>query len=121
MDIFSATSKQVEAATSPKIESNTAPIRQVEQTADTSKIDQQKKKEEEDPKALSETVNELNKQMDLLNTNITFGYNDKINQMFVNVIEKSTGKVIRKFPTEEAMSLSAKMKEIVGIIFDKKG
>ncbi|WP_041957406.1 flagellar protein FlaG [Sulfurospirillum arsenophilum] len=120
MDIFSATSKQVEAATAPKVE-NSAPMRQVEQTADTSKVNQQNNKEQEDPKALSETVSELNKQMDLLNTNITFGYNDKINQMFINVIEKSTGKVIRKFPTEEAMSLSAKMKEIVGIIFDKKG
>lgn len=120
MDIFSATSKQVEAATAPKVE-NTAPIRQVEQTADTSQVNQQSNKEENDPAKLSETVSELNKQMDLLNTNITFGYNDKINQMFINVIEKSTGKIIRKFPTEEAMSLSAKMKEIVGIIFDKKG
>ena len=120
MDIFSATSKQVEAATSPKVE-NSAPTRQVEQTADTNNVNEQAKKEETDPKVLSETVNELNKQMDILNTNITFGYNDKINQMFINVIEKSTGKVIRKFPTEEAMSLSAKMKEIVGIIFDKKG
>ena len=77
MDIFSATSKQVEAATSPKVE-NSAPTRQVEQTADTNKVNEQAKKEETDPKALSETVNELNKQMDILNTNITFGYNDKI-------------------------------------------
>lgn len=120
MDIFSATSKQVETSTSPKVE-NSTPTRQVEQSSDTNRVNEQVKKEETDPKALSETVNELNKQMDILNTNITFGYNDKINQMFINVIEKSTGKVIRKFPTEEAMSLSAKMKEIVGIIFDKKG
>lgn len=120
MDIFSATSKQVEAATAPKV-TNQAPVRQVEQTADTSKVNQQQNQENDTNKTLTETVDELNKQMDILNTNITFGYNDKINQMFINVIEKSTGKVIRKFPTEEAMSLSAKMKEIVGIIFDKKG
>lgn len=121
MDIFSATSKQVEAATAPKV-SNQTPVRQVEQTADTSKVNQQQSQQDDKAnKTLTDTVNELNKQMDLLNTNITFGYNDKINQMFVNVIEKSTGKVIRKFPTDEAMSLSAKMKEIVGIIFDKKG
>ena len=120
MDIFSATSKQVEAATAPKV-SNQAPIRQVEQTADVSKVNQQQNQENDTNKTLTETVDELNKQMDMLNTNITFGYNDKINQMFINVIEKSTGKVIRKFPTEEAMGLSEKMKEIVGIIFDKKG
>ena len=119
MDIFSTTSRQVEAATATKID-NPAPIRQVEQNTDISKV-QQDTKEKINPEALNETVNELNKQMDLLNTNITFGYNDKINQMFINVIEKSTGKVIRQFPTEEAMRLSVKMKEIVGIIFDKKG
>ena len=120
MDIFSVTSKQVESATAPKVE-NATPPRQVEHTADAAKVNQQENKDGVDPKALSKTVNDLNQQMDLLNTNITFGYNDKINQMFINVIEKSTGKVIRKFPTEEAMSLSEKMREIVGIIFDKKG
>ena len=49
------------------------------------------------------------------------GFNDKIDAMFVNVMERSTGKMIRKIPTEEAMSLAEKMKEIVGMIFDKKG
>jgi len=67
------------------------------------------------------TVKELNQHMDALNTNVTFGYNDKINTMFVDVMEKSTGKIIRKIPTKEAMHLAERMKEIVGIIFDKKG
>ncbi len=120
MDIFSATSKQVETATSPKV-SNTIPTRQVEQTADTSKVNQQQNQSDETKKTLSDTVKELNKQMDLLDTNLTFGFNDKIDVMYVNVMEKSSGKVIRKFPTDEAMKLSEKMKEIVGIIFDKKG
>jgi flagellar protein FlaG len=29
--------------------------------------------------------------------------------------------MIRKIPTEEAMALSEKMREIIGTIFDKKG
>ena len=41
--------------------------------------------------------------------------------MFVDVVERSTGKAIRKIPTEEAMLLSEKMQEIIGTIFDKKG
>ncbi len=36
-------------------------------------------------------------------------------------MERSTGKLIRKIPSDEAMRLSEKMKEIVGMIFDKKG
>ncbi len=70
---------------------------------------------------LTETVKELNSQMDMLNTNITFAFNDKIEMLYVNVKERSTGKLIRKFPTEEAMKLAEHMKEFVGIIFDKKG
>jgi len=121
MDIFSVTSKQVETATTPKAVSatDTAATRPVEQTADTSKVNEPSK--EDKVKSLTKTVKDLNDQMDMLNTNITFGFNDKIDVMYVNVMEKSTGKVIRKFPTDEAMNLSEKMKEIVGIIFDKKG
>ena len=123
MDIFSATSKQVETTTTPKVVNTTQQTRPVEQSADSSKINQQQNQQsdEDTKKTLTNTVKELNKQMDLLDTNLTFGFNDKIDIMYVNVMEKSSGKVIRKFPTDEAMKLSEKMKEIVGIIFDKKG
>jgi flagellar protein FlaG len=120
MDIFSATSKQVETATAPKV-ANTTQTRQVEQTnstVNTMRDPQDKTKVAEN---LKSTVKELNDQMDKLDTNVKFGFNDEISLMYVNVMEKSTGKTIRKIPTEEVMDLSAKMKEIVGMIFDKKG
>ncbi len=119
MDVFSATSKQVETATTPKV-ATTAQTRQVEESNQTTKTVSQNN-QEETSKSLEQTVQELNEQMDLLETNVSFGYNDKISLMYVNVMEKSTGRSIRKIPTEEAMDLSAKMKEIVGMIFDKKG
>lgn len=121
MDIFSATGKQVETATSPRVQ-NTEPIRQVETSVETSKsVRQNKQDENEVNETLNQTVKELNSQMETLETNVKFGFNDKIDAMFVNVIERSSGKMIRKIPTEEAMSLAEKMKEIVGMIFDKKG
>jgi len=119
MDVFSATSKQMETATANKA---VTPVqtRQVEQSNDTTKTARETQ-QTTSTETLKATVNDLNKQMDLLDTNVTFGYNDKISLMYVNVMEKNTGKSIRKIPTEEAMDLSAKMKEIVGMIFDKKG
>ncbi|WP_060825988.1 FlaG family protein [Sulfurospirillum cavolei] len=122
MDIFSATSKHVEATTTPK-SANVMPTKQVEHYSETTDANQDTQKDQtKDVKAsLEKTVKELNEQMDMLDTNLKFGFNDKIDIMYVNVMEKSTGKLIRKFPTEEAMNLSAKMKEIVGMIFDKKG
>jgi len=122
MNIFSATSKQVESAvTLPKTE---APVqaRAVEsslQTQKSTKEGEQNRQEIADK--LNAIVDGLNSNMKALDTNVKFGFNDKIDVMFVNVIERSSGKMIRKIPTEEAMMLSEKMQEIIGTIFDKKG
>lgn len=121
MDIFSTASKQVETATAPRVH-NVEPMRQVESSVETSKSVRENKQDENEIKeTLNRTVKELNSQMESLETNVKFGFNDKIDAMFVNVMERSSGKMIRKIPTEEAMSLAEKMKEIVGMIFDKKG
>jgi len=122
MDIFSVTSKHVETATTPKAATTTQQTGSIEQSSDTTKTSQDDQNNQSDTAStLKQTVKDLNDQMDLLDTNISFGYNDKINLMYVNVTDKTTGQTIRKIPTEEAMDLSAKMKEIVGMIFDKKG
>lgn len=122
MDIFSTASKQVESAvTTPKTQ---APIqtREIENSHQVAKSARENTQNKQDiAEKLSATVEKLNKQMDSLETNVQFGFNDKINTMFVDVVERSTGKAIRKIPTEEAMLLSEKMQEIIGTIFDKKG
>ncbi len=122
MDIFSSTSKQVESAIStPKAQ---APMqtREVENSHQVAKNTKESNQEKQDiSEKLTETVGKLNQQMDSLGTNVQFGFNDKIKTMFVDVVERSTGKPIRKIPTEEAMLLSEKMQEIIGTIFDKKG
>jgi len=69
---------------------------------------------------LSKLTNDLNKEMSPLNFNVKFGFNDKVDEMYVSVTEKHSDKLIRKIPSEEAMHLMEKMREIVGMIFDKK-
>ena len=123
MDIFSATSKQVETQTNiPKVDATTS-ARPVETAHQTTKSVQEETQQTADAikKKLNETVEKLNHNMEALDTNIKFGFNDKISIMYVNVMERSTGQTIRKIPSEEAMLLSEKMQEIVGTIFDKKG
>lgn len=122
MDIFSTASKQVESAVAtPKMEAPSQ-TRQVENSHQMAKSARDSKLEQQDvSKKLDSTVEKLNKQMEALDTNVKFGFNDKINTMFVNVMERSSGKMIRKIPTEEAMKLSEKMQEIIGTIFDEKG
>lgn len=122
MDIFSSTSKQVESAVSTPKTQAPMPTREVEISHEVAKSARENTQNKQDvSEKLTKTVEKLNEQMDSLGTNVQFGFNDKIKAMFVNVVERSTGKPIRKIPTEEAMLLSEKMQEIIGTIFDKKG
>ncbi len=122
MDIFSATNKQVAQTTQPAVNTSKNVKRAVENTNQTTKMQKDQIPDTKNIKQqLNNTIKHLNEHMKSLDTNVTFGFNHKIDVMFVNVMERSTGKIIRKIPTEEAMKLSEKMKEIVGMIFDKKG
>ena len=69
---------------------------------------------------LMQLTEDLNKEMNPLNINVKFGFNDKIDEMYVSVYEKDSNKLLRKIPSDEAISLMSKMREIIGIIFDKK-
>ncbi|MGP1579994.1 MAG: FlaG family protein [Wolinella sp.] len=82
---------------------------------------QENKNVEELKKDLMELTEQLNKEFNPLNTNVKFGYSDDIESLYITVSERDTDRVIRKIPSDEAMELMAKMREIVGIIFDKKG
>ena len=128
MDIFSAASKQVDTKQNynndyPNVSKSESVKQQSVQsgTPTTSSDIKNKRDMQKIQKDLDNTVKKLNSQMDSLSINIKFGFNDKLDSMYVNVTEKSTGKLIRKIPSEEAMKIAEKMKEIIGMIFDKKG
>jgi flagellar protein FlaG len=70
---------------------------------------------------LTELAGKLNAEIAPLSNDIRFGFNDKIGQLMVNVVDVKTGEVIRQFPTEEAVEIMTKMKELIGMLFDKKG
>ncbi len=69
---------------------------------------------------LMQLTEDLNKEMNPLNINVKFGFDDKIDELAVSVYEKDSNKLLRKIPSDEAISLMSKMREIIGIIFDKK-
>ncbi len=75
----------------------------------------------EEQKILQQSSEKFNEMSDKLNLDVKFAYNDKIDQVYLNVIDKNTGQIIRKLPSEEAMKISETMKELVGNLLDKKG
>jgi flagellar protein FlaG len=86
-------------------------VNETEQKADTEKLKKQ----------LQEITDKLNKEMNPLKTSIRFGFDDSVEELYISVIDTSSNQEIRKIPSEEAMRLAAKMRELVGMIFDKKG
>ena len=76
---------------------------------------------EQEQKILKQSTEKFNELSAKLNLDIKFAYNDKIDQVYLNVIDKNTGQIIRKLPSEEAMKISESMKELVGNLLDKKG
>ncbi|WP_299546831.1 FlaG family protein [uncultured Helicobacter sp.] len=87
--------------------------KEMESINEEQKIQEQKEK-------LNELAQQLNKELNPLNTNVTFGFSEDIEGLYVTVSERDTNRVIRKIPSDEAMELMAKMKEVVGIIFNKQ-
>jgi flagellar protein FlaG len=80
------------------------------------KIDKKELKKE-----LQKIIEELNKALNPLNTSLKFQFNDKIDFLTVKVVDTKTNETIREFPPKEALKLMEKMREIVGMLFDKKG
>ena len=69
---------------------------------------------------VKELVDELNKALSPLNTNIKFGV-DSQDVFYVSVIESETNKMIRRFPAEQAADFLPKMQEVTGMLFDTRG
>ena len=86
------------------------------------KVQNQENREEKEhtstPAKVSQEFNEIS---DSLNLDVKFAYNEKIDEMYISVTDKHTGRVIQKLPTEEAMKIKESMKDLVGVLFDKKG
>jgi len=80
-----------------------------------------KKSKEEIKDELQKVVKELNEAMNPLNTDLEFKFNDKVDELTVLVVDKKNDKVIREFPPKDALKLMEKMRELVGMLFDKKG
>jgi len=66
-------------------------------------------------------VDDLNKTSDSLEVAVKFAFNDKLGEVYVNVVDKNSGEVIRQIPSKEALKLKEAMKEFIGSIFDMKG
>lgn len=87
-----------------------------------SKLHNLSKQERDDlERQLLDLAKELNKEMESINTDLMFDYDDSISSLVLTIKQKESGKVIRQIPTDEAMELMKKMRDIVSVILDTQG
>ncbi len=72
-------------------------------------------------KKLLELAKDLNKEMKFINTSLMFAYEDSISSLVLTIKQRDSGEIIRKIPTDEAMELMKKMRDIISVIFDARG
>ena len=84
------------------------------------KFQQEQKKEQFNESDVKGLVDNLNKEIAVLNTSLQFGV-DKQDTFYVSVVDKKTDKMIRRWPVEQAETILPKMKELTGLLFDTKG
>ena len=61
----------------------------------------------------------MNKVAELVNSQLNFEVFEDTNQLYVQIVDRNTKKVIKQIPPKEMLELSARLKEMVGLILDK--
>ena len=124
MELFANVGNTQKSMDYSNIQNETIPTRKLEENESIhkdKKDEEIKKHQEMTKKELEKLTQQLNKEMSPLNSDIKFSFNEKVDELVVNVVDKNTDKVIRKIPSEEALKIMEKMRELVGALFDKKG
>ena len=71
----------------------------------------------EDLKKMTAAMNQFVESMD---TNIRFKYHDKTKELMVQVVDQTNNKVLREFPSHEFLDTIAAIRNVVGMLVDKK-
>lgn len=64
-------------------------------------------------------VSELNRSVLVVNSRVSFSIDRGTNKIIIRVIDGDTNEVIRQIPPEEMLRVSAHIKELLGVLFDK--
>lgn len=84
----------------------------------------QTQEEDKDPRKVAEKLNDavdkLNKTAQVFDRSLRFSVHEQTRVTMVDVVDTNTDKVIREIPSKEVLDFVAKMKDYMGMIFDKK-
>ena len=77
-------------------------------------------KDGKEKEIVENTVESLNKFMDLMTADIRFSMHQKSNRLMVQLISAKDQTVLREYPSKEFLDMIANIRDFVGILTDKK-
>ncbi len=69
---------------------------------------------------LEKKIKSNNELLKMFNQSIRFEIDKRTNEIVIKIVDKETGELIRQIPPEELLKLEARLKEITGILYNKK-
>jgi flagellar protein FlaG len=99
-------------------------FKKMEQLVQTAKTGDQaatvKPSDKIDAKKLKEFVDAMNKFVMAFDSKWQFNVYQGTDQVWLRIVDLKTNEVIREVPGEDALALAAKIRDFVGLLFDKK-
>ena len=77
-------------------------------------------KDGKEKEIVENTVESLNKFMDLMTADIRFSMHQKSNRLMVQLVSAKDQTVLREYPSKEFLDMIANIRDFVGILTDKK-
>lgn len=84
------------------------------------KVEAEEKKAHESGENLDEAIDKLNKTAVIFDRSLRFQIHSQTHETMVSVVDITSDKVIREIPAREILDLVSKMRDYLGMIFDKK-
>jgi flagellar protein FlaG len=71
------------------------------------------------PGDLKTAIRDLQRISEAFNRRLSFSLNEKLGQVVVKVIDNDTDKVVREIPPTELQHVYERIREVMGLLFDK--
>jgi len=69
---------------------------------------------------VQQAVKQANQSVQGSNQSISFGYEEKLGLLVVQVSDKTTGQLIQQFPSKDFVQFQIHMREMIGLLLDKQ-
>jgi len=71
-------------------------------------------------RAIEAAVEEANRALATTSLSVRFSIEGETNRIIVRLTDQGTGEVVRQFPTEEQLGIQARLRELMGVLFNEQ-